>query len=210
MREKHIFKVFTIPDLDHLSYSQLTHRPIHSCLSQGRDLLSPSSGTSPRKLPVLRDMDQPFTFEIRMYNRPYRFEFFDNASPTNYTLLLPDMVVLCYDVTSHASLRDVQERWRKEILVYYRKGREERMPIALVGLKRDLRDARVAEQREYVDPMEVCEMSLSFVIAVQSVLRSLFFLSSPPSPRFSIQTVNKRPTESLKKCAAIATRNVPP
>ncbi|KAI7366534.1 hypothetical protein KC328_g18460, partial [Hortaea werneckii] len=30
-------------------------------------------------LPVLRDLDQPFPFDIRMYNRPYRFEFSDTA-----------------------------------------------------------------------------------------------------------------------------------
>ncbi|KAF5847511.1 hypothetical protein GGP41_000224 [Bipolaris sorokiniana] len=43
----------------------------------------------PYELPTLRDIDQPFAFDITLYGRPYRLQFFDTASPYNYTLLKP-------------------------------------------------------------------------------------------------------------------------
>jgi Ras homolog gene family, member A len=86
-----------------------------------------------------------------MYNRPYRFEFYDTTSPQNYTLLQPDLVILCYDINDRASLEDVQNDWRKQVYLHYR--REDRVPVMLVGLKRDL---RAMEEENMVDPLEVC------------------------------------------------------
>lgn len=85
-----------------------------------------------------------------MYNRPYRFEFYDTASPQNYTLLQPNFVILCYDINSGASLKDAQNNWRKRVYLHYL--REDRIPVMLLGLKRDL---RVREADSMVDPMEV-------------------------------------------------------
>ncbi|MCJ1282654.1 hypothetical protein MMC26_001979 [Xylographa opegraphella] len=87
---------------------------------------------------LLRDLDQPFVYDIRMYNRPYRFEFYDTASPENYTLLHPNFVILCYDVNSRASLLNVQQVWRKEVVRNYARD-DESIPVMLLGLKRDLR-----------------------------------------------------------------------
>jgi len=88
-------------------------------------------------LPILRDLDQPYIYDISLFNRPYRFEFYDTASPENYTLLRPDFLILCYDITNRETLESVQERWSKEVMLYYSYNRE--IPIMLLGLKRDLR-----------------------------------------------------------------------
>ncbi|MCJ1322031.1 hypothetical protein MMC15_007376 [Xylographa vitiligo] len=87
---------------------------------------------------LLRDFDQPFVYDIRMYNRPYRFEFYDTASPENYTLLHPDFVILCYDISSRKSLVNVQQVWRKDAIRNYAT-QDESIPVMLLGLKRDLR-----------------------------------------------------------------------
>jgi Ras family protein A len=73
-----------------------------------------------------------------MYNRPYRFEFYDTASPEHYTLLRPDLAILCFDINNRSSLENVQKKWRKEVYTYYTQ-EETRMPVMLLGLKRDLR-----------------------------------------------------------------------
>src|SRR3954451_20182592 len=57
---------------------------------------------------LLRDGDQPFIFDIRFFNKPYRFEFYDTASPQNWKLLEPNLIVLCYDISSRLSLINMQ------------------------------------------------------------------------------------------------------
>lgn len=86
-----------------------------------------------------------------MYNRPYRFEFSDTASPEHYTLLKPDFVILCFDINDRASLEDTKSRWRKEVFIHYRDD-EQRIPVMLLGLKRDLR----REEEGMIWPEEVC------------------------------------------------------
>ena len=73
-----------------------------------------------------------------MYNRSYRFEFCDTASPEHYTLLKPDFVVLCYDIHDRRSLVNVQQVWFRRMVESYMTERED-IPIMLLGLKRDLR-----------------------------------------------------------------------
>jgi len=104
--------------------------------------LSQPNANDGKSLPLLRDLDQPFVYDVKLFNRPYRFEFSDTASPRNYTLLQPDVVVLCYDISSPSSLKSVQERWSKEVHMHYEPDR----PTILLGLKRDLRT------EEMVDP----------------------------------------------------------
>ena len=99
----------------------------------------------------MRDLDQPFVYDIRMYNRSYRFEFSDTASPEHYTLLRPDFVILCFDITDRRSLINVQQVWRKDVVRHYAHSRED-IPIMLLGLKRDLR----VEAEETIYPQEVC------------------------------------------------------
>jgi Ras family protein A len=73
-----------------------------------------------------------------MYNRPYRFEFYDTASPEHYTLLRPNLVILCFDINNRSSLENLPTSWRKEVYKHYSQ-EEARMPVILLGLKRDLR-----------------------------------------------------------------------
>ncbi|KAM0718524.1 hypothetical protein Q7P37_005594 [Cladosporium fusiforme] len=88
-------------------------------------------------LPVLRDLDQPFPFNISLYNRPYRFEFYDTASPQNYTLLKPAVVVLCYSISSPESLKSVHTHWKTIVETHFNDN--EMLPVILLGLKRDVR-----------------------------------------------------------------------
>lgn len=120
-----------------------------SRLSYGRN----SIRTKTDNLPLLRDLDQPFVYDIRMYNRSYRFEFSDTASPQNFTLLHPNFVILCYDISDRRSLINVQEVWRKDVTRLYTH-RDEGIPVMLLGLKRDLR----AEGEDLIEPQEVCSV----------------------------------------------------
>lgn len=116
-----------------------------SRLSRGQESLG---ATGP--LPLLHDLDQPFIFNISMYNRPYRFEFFDTASPENYTLLRPDFIIFCYDVTDRRSLSNIPEVWRKDVARHYTRVDED-VPLMVLGLKRDAR----VEEEGVIYPQEV-------------------------------------------------------
>lgn len=72
-----------------------------------------------------------------MYNRPYRFEFYDTSSPTSYATLQPDFIILAYDITNRASLASLRGRWRVEVEAHF--NYDEKMPVMVLGLKRDLR-----------------------------------------------------------------------
>jgi len=119
---------------------------ITSRLSHGRN----AARLKTADLPLLRDLDQPFVYDIRMYNRAYRFEFSDTASPENYTLLHPNFVILCYDINDRRSLVNAQQVWRKDVIRHYAV-EDESIPVMLLGLKRDLRE----EGEEMIDPQEV-------------------------------------------------------
>ena len=97
-----------------------------------------------------------------MYNRAYRFEFHDTASPEHYTLLRPDFVVLCYDVSDRRSLVGVQQVWFRRMVECYMRDRED-IPVMLLGLKRDLR----VEKAGAIYPQEVSQsvsQSVSLVV----------------------------------------------
>ncbi len=85
-----------------------------------------------------------------MYNRPYRFEFYDTSSPENYTLLQPDFVILCFDVTDRRSLINVPQVWRKDVTRNYKKDGDD-PPLMMLGLKRDAR----VEEEGVIYPQEV-------------------------------------------------------
>ncbi|KAL3428176.1 Rho-like small GTPase [Phlyctema vagabunda] len=96
-----------------------------------------SGSTGNDEIRLLRDGDQPFVFDIRFFDRPYRFEFYDTGSPENWRLLKPHVVVLCYDISSRLSLINVQRTWVTETKRAFPSQTE--LPILLLGLKRDLR-----------------------------------------------------------------------
>ncbi|WYZ36552.1 hypothetical protein EsH8_II_000058 [Colletotrichum jinshuiense] len=97
--------------------------------------LSAAEGTGPIRL--LRDIDQPFIFDIKLSDKPYRLEFYDTNSPDNWRLLEPDLVILCYDISQRLSLINMRRLWLKEVKLSFR--RPDRLPILILGLKRDLR-----------------------------------------------------------------------
>lgn len=98
----------------------------------------------PYQLPTLRDSDQPYAFDITLYGRPYRIQFYDTASPTNYTLLHPQFVILCYDISSRASLDSLSTTWLPIVNKYF--NYDENLPVMVLGLKRDLRKQWTLEE----------------------------------------------------------------
>ncbi|KAH6640818.1 P-loop containing nucleoside triphosphate hydrolase protein [Chaetomium tenue] len=112
-----------------------------SRISQGRQNLQ---GKTP--ITLLRDIDQPFIFEIRSRKGQYRFEFYDTSSPENWRLLRPDLVIICYDITQRLSLINLQRvpafsdavsQWIKEVRSVF--PTSDVLPVLVLGLKRDLR-----------------------------------------------------------------------
>lgn len=77
-----------------------------------------------------------------MYNRSYRLDFYDTASPTNYTLLEPAVVILCYSIADPASLASLHKTWKTILEVNF--GHNENLPVIVLGLCRDVR-----EQQDY-------------------------------------------------------------
>ncbi|KAI6937494.1 hypothetical protein KC366_g6311 [Hortaea werneckii] len=98
---------------------------------------APSAPFTPTPLPTLHDLNQPFPFDIRMYNRPYRFEFSDTSSPSNYTLLDPAVIVLCYSIADPASLANLRTKWIRIAEDHFNP--DDRIPIIVLGLQRDVR-----------------------------------------------------------------------
>jgi Ras family protein A len=86
---------------------------------------------------LLRDNDQPFIFDIRLFNRPYRFQFHDTATPNTWTLLNPTVILLCYDISNRHSLLQLQRHWSKLIPKTF--DNDGNIPVMMLGLKRDLR-----------------------------------------------------------------------
>ncbi|KAI9827113.1 MAG: hypothetical protein M1819_007004 [Sarea resinae] len=125
-----------------LTTSSTTLPPAYTSTTTLPPAYSPPSQAPPTPLPLsslphLHDLDQPFIFTIRLFNRAYHFQFYDTSSPTSYTLLVPDVLVVCYDISSRASLDSVTSRWKKEIMLHFASNRD--VPTMLLGLKRDLR-----------------------------------------------------------------------
>ncbi|CAG8956987.1 hypothetical protein HYFRA_00012466 [Hymenoscyphus fraxineus] len=90
-------------------------------------------------IPLLRDENQPFVFEIKFGNKPFRFEFYDTASPNSWKLLTPSVIILCYDISSRISLIDVQRLWSPLLSQTFTPSLLATVPVLLLGLKRDLR-----------------------------------------------------------------------
>lgn len=80
-----------------------------------------------------------------MYNRPYRFEFYDTASPENYTLLKPSMIILCFSIADPASLKSLYSKWKELVEMHF--NYDESLPVVVLGLKRDVREKEDYEGR---------------------------------------------------------------
>jgi Ras family protein A len=91
----------------------------------------------PYSLPLLKDSSQPFVFHVQIRGKPLTFLFCDTSSPENYTLLHPDFIVICYDISNRSSLNSIKTRWKAELDTNF--NYDERVPTMVLGLKRDLR-----------------------------------------------------------------------
>jgi hypothetical protein len=85
----------------------------YSRISKGANNLSSNA-----PITLLRDLDQPFIFELRARTSNYRLEFHDTSSPENWRLLRPDLVILCYDISQRLSLLNMQRVVRANPLTF--------------------------------------------------------------------------------------------
>ncbi|KAJ5861786.1 uncharacterized protein N7529_009096 [Penicillium soppii] len=108
-------------------------------LKSGRSSLSAQPGSALHTIVPLRDEDQPFIYDIRFSRRKFTLELYDTANPNqHWSSLRPDVVVLAYDISNRNTL-DGLTAWRNDITRYFQYGDGERLPVMLLGLKRDLR-----------------------------------------------------------------------
>ncbi|KAK4101534.1 P-loop containing nucleoside triphosphate hydrolase protein [Parathielavia hyrcaniae] len=103
-----------------------------SRISQGRQNLHAHTPVT-----LLRDLDQPFVFEVRSRKGQYRFEFYDTSSPENWRLLRPDLLIICYDISQRLSLINIQRVWANQVRTAF--AAIDTLPVLVLGLKRDLR-----------------------------------------------------------------------
>ncbi|CAK7239590.1 MAG: hypothetical protein STHCBS139747_001021 [Sporothrix thermara] len=107
-------------------------------LLRSKDGLRNGATASSSSPPLLRDEDQPFVVELRTRIAAFRLEFSDTASPEHWRCRPPpDIVVLCYDISRRPTLTSLQTRWLGEVRTAFQHC--DRMPILVLGLKRDLR-----------------------------------------------------------------------
>ncbi|KAJ6082950.1 hypothetical protein N7467_007085 [Penicillium canescens] len=108
-------------------------------LKNGRPSLSTQPGASANTLELLRDGDQPFIYDIRFSRKTFTLELYDTSNPNqHWSTLKPDVVVLAFDISNRETL-DGLKAWRNDITRYFQYGHGERLPVMLLGLKRDLR-----------------------------------------------------------------------
>lgn len=67
-----------------------------------------SAGEHAGPVHMLRDIDQPFFFDIKLGVKEYRLDFFDTSCPENWRTLEPDVVVICYDISQRLSLINIK------------------------------------------------------------------------------------------------------
>ena len=92
-------------------FEELPYWQVSRKVSQGSGKIIPLSSDVASKLPpiyLLRDEDQPFILEVKFGVQSYRFEFYDTASPQTWQLLKPDVIIICFDISSRITLIDAQ------------------------------------------------------------------------------------------------------
>ncbi|KAJ5749268.1 uncharacterized protein N7511_010964 [Penicillium nucicola] len=116
-------------------------------------------GASANALELLRDSDQPFIYDIRFSRKTFTLELYDTSNPNqHWSTLKPDLVVLAFDISNRETLDGLKAdliesrgvKWRNDITRYFQYGHSERLPVMMLGLKRDLR----REGPEIIYPQE--------------------------------------------------------
>ncbi|KAE8356544.1 P-loop containing nucleoside triphosphate hydrolase protein [Aspergillus coremiiformis] len=121
-----------------------------SSLKQGLNKVNGKGSQNPIK--ILRDNDQPFVYDIRFSKKSFRLEVYDTACPNqHWSTLKPSVVLLAFDISNRDTLANLKT-WRHDIIRYFQHGQGERIPVMMVGLKRDLRvegDGLIYPQETY-------------------------------------------------------------
>ncbi|KAK7517382.1 hypothetical protein IWZ03DRAFT_311259 [Phyllosticta citriasiana] len=99
---------------------------------------SSSFSSSPLPLPLLPPSAQPHLVSLRLHNKPYALLLYDTASPTPFTALSPDLIILAFDVSRRATLTALRDRWLPLVDVAF--NADERVGVMVLGLCRDRRD----------------------------------------------------------------------
>ncbi|KAJ5692919.1 hypothetical protein N7462_002342 [Penicillium macrosclerotiorum] len=108
-------------------------------LSRLKSGKKPTSSQPNTQLDLLRDSDQPFIYDVRFSKKKFTLKLYDTSSPNqHWTSLRPDLVVLAFDISNRESLPGLRG-WRNDIIRYFQHGHGERIPVMMLGLKRDLR-----------------------------------------------------------------------
>ncbi|OJJ44340.1 hypothetical protein ASPZODRAFT_71566 [Penicilliopsis zonata CBS 506.65] len=88
---------------------------------------------------VFRDTDQPFLYNVRFTKKNLQIEFYDSSNPNqHWSMLQPNAIILAFDISNRDTL-DGLKAWRNDITRFFQHGYGEKIPIMLLGLKRDLR-----------------------------------------------------------------------
>jgi hypothetical protein len=176
-------------------------------LKSGRRPAPQDAGAGPNDPPVLlRDSDQPFVYDIRFSKKKFTLELYDTSSPNqHWTSLKPDVVVLAFDISNRDTLAGLQGvcapaallfyalhmltmtgQWRNDIIRYFQHGTGERIPVMMLGLKRDLRkeDESIIYPQEVCDSVTGCEPGSQLTIASRPTeSRKSFVVIGMPSVR---------------------------
>ncbi|KAH8677297.1 P-loop containing nucleoside triphosphate hydrolase protein [Xylariales sp. PMI_506] len=154
-------------------------------------------------VPLLRDMDQPFIFEVKNRKGGYRLEFHDTSSPENWRLLNPDLAIICYDISQRLSLINMQRLWIKEVRATFVS--EAQLPIIVLGLKRDLRSE--TDPNGIIYPQEAVriaqEMRADKYVECSAVTGDLFKLAFEEIFNTAVKTTTARGGQSEGGCVAM-------
>ncbi|KAF7586577.1 hypothetical protein BBP40_008651 [Aspergillus hancockii] len=108
-----------------------------SALKQGPSRVN-GNGTI-NQIELLRDCNQPFLYDIRFSKKSFALEVYDTACPNqHWSTLQPDVILLAFDISNKDTVASLKT-WRHDIIRYFQHGQGERIPVMMVGLKRDLR-----------------------------------------------------------------------
>ncbi|KAJ6021708.1 hypothetical protein N7540_007212 [Penicillium herquei] len=98
----------------------------------------------------LRDSDQPFIYDIHFSKKSFTLEVYDTSYPNqHWSTLSPNVAVIAFDISNRETLAGLKE-WRNDITRYFQHGYGERIPVMMLGLKRDLRE----EGEDIIYPQE--------------------------------------------------------
>ncbi|KAH7320214.1 putative transforming protein rho [Stachybotrys elegans] len=114
-----------------------------------------SAGEHTNPIPLLRDSDQPHNFDIKFSSKEYRLQFYDTSNPEGWRFLDPDVIVICYDISQRESLANMKRYWIDEVKRTFQ--RIDRLPVVVLGLKRDLRSD--TDPNGIIYPQEAYQMA---------------------------------------------------